>query len=539
MKIHSLFVFSHDRQRRDVAFNVEGLNIITGRSSTGKSALSEIIEYCMGRSTFNVPEGIIRDKVSWFGVIYQFDNDQVMVAKPTPKTGAASCSTAMLRRGSNLLPPEYKELIVNTDDDGVVNTLSSLLGIPENKTEVPLEHSRASFSANIKHTYYYLFQKQGIVANKDQLLYRQNEQQQPQTIRDTLPILLGITSDDRYELEAKLRTARRDLKLNVKLLTEARDYIDTTYNKGIGLLSEAKAVGIIGSSAIAENSDDVISTLRQALKWKPEVIPSEDSGRITELENSITGLRKNRQELERKLDTARQFSKEAVGFTNEADEQRSRLLSIKALPKSPKDSEWQWPFSEPNLGMKTPIAEALLGELQSLEEEMKIVVGERPKLEAYIVEQQEAIRLTSENIRRRELELSAAIAANEAIAEMENRNYAASKVVGRISLFLEGSQSDNDIDRLEKENKRLSLKLEDLERQIGSDDTAERIRSIMNNISSSMTQYIKDFEAEFCQFPFNFDFANLTVVADRPERPVPMHRTGGEKTTWHIICPHF
>lgn len=527
MKIKSLFVFSHDGQRRDVEFNVEGLNIITGRSSTGKSALSEIIEYCMGRSTFNVPEGIIRDKVSWFGVIYQFSCDQVMVAKPTPKLGAASCSIAMLRRGGNLVPPKYEELIVNADDDAVVNTLSSLLGIPENKTEVALEHSRASFSANIKHSYYYLFQKQGIVANKDQLLYRQNEQQQPQTIRDTLPILLGITSDDRYELEAKLRIARRDLKLNVKLLSEARDFINMTYNKGIGLLSEAKTVGIIGPSAIAENADDIISVLQQALKWKPEAILSEDSGRITELENSISDLRKNRQESERKLDTARQFSKEAAGFTSEAGEQRSRLLSIKALPKCSKDGEWQWPFSEPNLGMSTPVAEALLGEIQSLEKEMQIVVGERPKLEAYMIEQQEAIRHVSENIRNLELELSAAIAANEAIAEMENRNYAASKVFGRISLFVEGSRSDNDLDRLENENYRLSLKVEDLERQIGSDDTAERIRSIMNNISSSMTQYIKDFEAEFCEYPFNFDFANLTVVADRPERPVPMHRTGG------------
>ncbi|HHS9796923.1 TPA: hypothetical protein ACTW4K_005259, partial [Klebsiella quasipneumoniae subsp. similipneumoniae] len=62
MKIKSIHVYSHDGQRRDLHFKVNGLNVITGRSSTGKSALSEIIEYCMGRSTFNVPEGIIRDK---------------------------------------------------------------------------------------------------------------------------------------------------------------------------------------------------------------------------------------------------------------------------------------------------------------------------------------------------------------------------------------------------------------------------------------------------------------------------------------------
>ena len=262
MKVQSVVIYSHDGQKRVLQFNVDGLNIITGRSSTGKSALSEIIEYCMGRSTFNVPEGVIRDKVSWFGVIYQFEHDQVLVAKPTPAAGYASCSVAMLRRGNNLTLPKFEELAVNSDDDAVVTTLSSLLGIPENRTNVALEHSRPSYSANIKHSFYYLFQKQGIVANKDQLLYRQNEPNQPQAIRDTLPILLGVSSDDRYELESRLRTARRDLKLNAKLLDEARDFIDTSYNKAISLLSEAKTVGIVRPLGSAEKSDDIFEILR-------------------------------------------------------------------------------------------------------------------------------------------------------------------------------------------------------------------------------------------------------------------------------------
>ena len=181
MKIRSIHIYSHDGQRRDIRFKVDGLNVITGRSSTGKSALSEIIEYCMGRSSFNVPEGIIRDKVSWFAVIYQFEKEQVLIAKPTPPGGGASCSTAMLRRGAQLEVPEFKDLAVNTDDDSIVELLSRLLGIPENRTEVAPEHSRVSYDANVKHTFYYLFQKQGLVANKDQLFYRQNEQFQQAT----------------------------------------------------------------------------------------------------------------------------------------------------------------------------------------------------------------------------------------------------------------------------------------------------------------------------------------------------------------------
>lgn len=90
MKIKSLHIYSHDGRRRDLAFH-DGVNVITGRSSTGKSALSDIIEYCMGRSTFNIPEGIIQERVSWYAILYQFDGEQVLVAKPAPEPGR-NCS---------------------------------------------------------------------------------------------------------------------------------------------------------------------------------------------------------------------------------------------------------------------------------------------------------------------------------------------------------------------------------------------------------------------------------------------------------------
>lgn len=527
MKIHSMYVYSHNGQRRDLLFKIDGLNIITGRSSTGKSALSEIIEYCMGRSTFNVPEGVIRDKVAWFAVIYQFEHEQILVAKPTPDVGCSSGSTAMLRRGNNLIAPNFDELVVNSDDDAVVAILSRLLGIPANKTDVALEHSRVSYDANIKHTHYYLFQKQGIVANKDQLLYRQNEPYQPQAIRDTLPILLGVSSDKRFELEAKLRAAQRDLRLNTKLLEQARDNIDTSYQKGITLLSEAKSVAIVRSEEQPGGGDALIETLRTTLTWKPDSVQQEDDNRISRTEDALVQLRKERREIERKVEAARRFSQKADGFAGEASEQKDRLLSIKALPRNAQTGEWQWPFCEENLGMSSPVAKVLLNELQSLEVEMKAVAGERPKLDAYLLEQQEAIRLLTDEIRNKELELSAAIATNEVIAQMGVRNNAAARVVGRISLFLENFLPNEGLKERESEQKRLKLKVEELERKIGADDTDDRLASILNNISSLMSRYIQAFGAEFSEFPSRFDLSHLTVVFDRPDRPVPMSRTGG------------
>jgi hypothetical protein len=386
MKILSIHIYGHDEQRRDIRFKVDGLNVITGRSSTGKSALSEIIEYCMGRSSFNVPEGVIRDKVAWFAVIYQFEKEQVLVAKPTPPDGGASCSMAMLRRGTQLQTPEFNDLVVITDDDSIVELLSRLLGIPENRTDVALEHSRDSYDANVKHTFYYLFQKQGLVANKDQLFYRQNEQFQPQAIRDTLPILLGISSYDRYELESQLRTAQRDLRINSKRLEQAHYAVDTSFEQAISLYSEARTVGVIGKIDQDPKGNEIIEVLKAALLWKPESIPDYDGSRISHLEEEINKLRQDRRDVQNRIDAARQFAKRAGGYESEAAEQIDRLASIKALPKNPDSGEWQWPFAEQNLAMDSPVAVVLLNELETLDKELRIATGQRPKLEAYLTE---------------------------------------------------------------------------------------------------------------------------------------------------------
>jgi len=527
MKIKTILIYSHDGRCRHLDFKTEGLNVITGRSSTGKSALSEIVEFCMGRSSFNVPEGIIRDRVAWFGVIYQFETDEVLIAKPTPGQGRASSSVAMMRRGMNLEIPPFGELTPNADDDTVVATLSRLLGIPENRTDVALDQSRPSFSANIKHTFYYLFQKQGIVSNKDQLFYRQNEPHQPQAIKDTLPILLGISSDDRFELDAKLRTARRDLKLQEKLIADAKDFIDTLVNKGVSLLSETRAVGIANISIMPSGVNEITELLRTALEWKPQNIPAEDGSRISAIESALSQLREERQGLSRRLEGALQFAKRSEGFSSEAGEQKDRLSSIKALPRDPETGVWQWPFCETNLGMSSPIAQVLIQELESLDAELRLVAGDRPNLDAFIAEQTEGIRVINELIKTREIELASAISANEVIAAMGSRNNAAARVVGRISLFLEGARPNAELETMAKERQRLKLRVEQLEREIAKDDRDERLASVLNNISSLASGYIKKLGAEFSEFPFRLDLNQLTLVADRPDRPVPMFRTGG------------
>ncbi|CDN47166.1 DUF3732 domain-containing protein [Neorhizobium galegae] len=522
MKIKSIHIYSVDGRRRDVAFH-DGLNVITGRSSTGKSALSDIIEYCMGRSTFNVPEGVIRDRVVWFSVIFRFTGEEVLVAKPAPSPGAQSLSMAMVRRGAKLEAPPFPELAVNDSDDGVVALLTHLLGIPENTTEVPLESSRVSFDANVKHSFYYLFQKQGLVTNKEQLFYRQNEPQQPQTIKDTLPILLGVSGRDKFTLESQLRMAQRELRLNTKLLQQAREAIDNSEERAIGLLSEARAVEI----PLGDDETAVIALLRRALNWQPTPIPQDDGTRISSIEGTLLDLRDRRREVQRRIEGAEQFSKRSKGFEVEASEQRDRLNSIKALPVNRATGEWQWPFAQVNLGMEGPIAQILLSELGSLDDELAAVTGERPVLAAYLVEQEKALVEIGDQIRTKEVELSSAIASSEMATALGNRNNAASRVVGRISLFLEGIIPNKELLHLQAEERRLKARIADLEERLGTDDSDARLMSTLSNIGLHMSGYIAALGGEFSEFPARLDMHNLTVVIDRPGRPIYMNRTGG------------
>lgn len=520
MKIKSIHIYSVDGRRRDIVFH-DGLNVITGRSSTGKSALSDIIEYCMGRSTFNVPEGVIQDRVVWFAVIYRFDGEQVLVAKPAPAPGALSLSMAMVRRGAAVEAPAFSELAVNDSDDGVVALLTQLLGIPENTTDVPIESSRVSFDANVKHAFYYLFQKQGIVTNKDQLFYQQNEPQQPQAIKDTLPILLGVSGKDKFTLESQLRYAQRELRLNAKLLQQAREGIDNSEERAIGLLSEARAVEI----SLGDTDAPVAVLLGRALDWKPTSLPEDDGQRISSIESELLDLRERRREVQRRIEGAQQFAKRGDGFQNELSEQRERLRSIKSLPVDKTTGEWQWPFTQPNVD--GPIAKVLLAELESLDAELTAVTGERPALAAYLKDQQKALADIGDQIRSKEVELSSAIASGEMATQLAGRNNAAARVVGRISLFLENLLPNTELLRFEAEERRLKARVADLEERLGSDDSDIRLDSTLSNIAVHMSGYVRDLGGEFGEYPARLDLHNLTVVIDRPGRPVYMNRTGG------------
>jgi hypothetical protein len=179
------------------------------------------------------------------------------------------------------------------------------------------------------------------------------------------------------------------------------------------------------------------------------------------------------------------------------------------------------------MDLSAPLAELLLGELRHLEAELETVASQRPQIEQYIVSQRAQLAELNRRIRNRESELAAAIAINEAIEEEDSRRLAASRVIGRISYFLESLPDDRERRDLQSEYDQLVRKIEDLDRRIDLDGYEDRLASISNTISLWMSEYLKALKPEFWNLPVRLDLKRLTVVFDKIGDTVPMETTGG------------
>src|SRR5258708_30433861 len=82
-QLGGVFLYSHDSRRRDVLFDLNSVNIITGPSGSGKSAICEIIDYCLGASRCHIP-GVVRDATSWAGILLATESTQVFIASRIP-----------------------------------------------------------------------------------------------------------------------------------------------------------------------------------------------------------------------------------------------------------------------------------------------------------------------------------------------------------------------------------------------------------------------------------------------------------------------
>lgn len=524
MQIKAIVLYNQNGEVRRLDFKPGRVNIITGKSGTGKSALLHIVEFCLGKSGFNIPEGRIRDNVAWYAVIYEIDGMTIFVAKPAPAQNALSQSSVYLKIGGLENLPEFSELKTNTNDEAVVNELSRRIGISPN-LNIPEEwQSRNPLEANIKHTHYYLFQEQSLIASERTLFHDQSEPFIPQVIKDTFPYFLGAVRENQLDLELKLRTARRELKLAQRNLHEAEDIVSDTLSRGQSLIAEAQQVGLLPAGKIVTQSGEIIELLSDTKNWHPSQPSPVADNLLPELQSKVQELRLQFRQIKEQITMAESFSREADGYSEEANQQRMRLEAINIINEE--NTVDTCPLCSSILPNDVPGVLEIRRNLHQLTNNLSTVYKEKPRLLEHIHNLNKNLEDTRIEIDINQKKIQSVLAEQSYGDEIRDANTRIAHVAGRISLYLETVQQLDENRDLREIVKQKKMQVEQLEKLINPEESETLKESRLNVISGYMTDWAKFLQLEYQDFRYRFDLQKLTVMVDRPDRPIPMDRMG-------------
>lgn len=326
--IKAIVVYSHAGEQQIVPFRVTGLNIITGKSKTGKSAIIDIVDYCLGRGSYNVAEGTIRKKVSWFGLHIAKDEDEVFIARDNPGPGASTGSKVFFRRGRNLTYPTLDEITKNTTEESLKEFVTRFAGIQENEHR-PTSGTRPPLEADIGHALFLCFQKQNTIASQDQLFHRMNEQFLPQAMKDTLPYFLGAVDENHFRHFGELDELQKKLRLLEAQQAKHVQAVDVSRSRLTRILNEGKKVGLIRQDyqAVDDSVFAFLARVGESAIDQPDLI-SDFGETIARLRDEQSTLQGRLGDLNQDVRAARAFFSDQTEYSREVNEQRSRLKSI-------------------------------------------------------------------------------------------------------------------------------------------------------------------------------------------------------------------
>lgn len=327
--IHEIGVIDQQGIKHPVNFKA-GLNVVTGKSSTGKSALIEIFDYCFGSSENTIPKGVITSSAAIYYVALTV-NEQDMVIARDPDIA----TKAFFRRVDSFTMPKINRDYFNAhyfrplkeftkhlrdfflDIDDVDESLQARVYRGQ-KAPTPSIRSFSSF----------MLQHQNLVANKHALFYRFDEKEKRDQVIEHTKIFLGLVdqkffhlSQEKERLNGEVRRLERQKETN-KRTSEIFKYrvgpVLSQLYASMGFKEEPlsldkvlrhpqdakdKLDSIIVAEKIDHNSDAITQRyvqLKQARNQK--------SAELRQLHRQASSINQHIQEEERFVNNVKQFS---------------------------------------------------------------------------------------------------------------------------------------------------------------------------------------------------------------------------------------
>jgi len=284
---------------RILTFELSKVNVITGNSRTGKSAIIPIIDYCLGSSECLIPIDTIRNSVSWFGAIFVGENRRFLLARKGPDGSKASDEFHVEFDGeitiSNNAPVRNESL------DGIKLYLDSLAGLSFLGQKDQEREERLSF----RDVCHLVFQSQDVVANQSILYYKGHELKYRLKLQTWFPYLFGIKSAEDLVIEKQihdLENKRDELEEECRRQERAANM---QFQKLAGTLNQARQYGLYNGEIPSGGSLSVLIDICKAIVTTPAERPETNSEAFEKAEEELRNIESKRAQLSLEIESIR------------------------------------------------------------------------------------------------------------------------------------------------------------------------------------------------------------------------------------------
>lgn len=305
---------------RRLRFASDGISVITGWSSTGKSAITAIIDYVLGAGKCAIPVGVIRDTAAWYGLTLETAIGPIRLARRRPE-GRQVSDQYWLQQGSDV-DLDIGNPHANASTDRIKLLFDDLSGL----SNLTLDPDKKSFGgrASFRDMVAFSFLPQHIVANPHTLFFKTDSSEHREKLRSVLPLALGIiTNDDlvrRHTLHLLMLEHRRiEAELRIR-----RSGLETWRANATGAFYRAQELGLIAAG-------DPPSNLRSLLERLNDMVENTRSvggatGRTAEATRRLEALRTQEQAASKAVSDTRRRLKRLRSLRSSASAYGSALM---------------------------------------------------------------------------------------------------------------------------------------------------------------------------------------------------------------------
>ncbi|ECC1558924.1 DUF3732 domain-containing protein [Salmonella enterica subsp. salamae] len=516
-----------NHQPRIVEFEPGKVNIISGASKTGKSAVIPIIDYCLCSDKCAIPVGVIRESCSWFGVLIDTAEGPKLLARKEPGNQQGT-SEMYIEEGDGIIIPALapQKNSTMTHVKGILDRLAGLSDLAFEPTGHDNFRSRPSFRDLMA----FIFQPQNIIANPDVLFFKADTTEHREKLKTIFPYVLGAISPLVLQARHELDRVTRQLRRKETELKTRKASGDAWQRESRIWLSLAIEYGLLPvQQAIPDEWPATLKLLKSILKKDIKVSqPSLDSTQyvINELKklrarevNNITQINKIRSqlvELERLNDSSDLYKKgleikrERLSLSTWIREQCTRAETIEPLNEK---------RSYEKIRQLCLALEGIELQLRSYPQVNHSLDKETLHLRSQLHEFTKELASIKQEIRALEKQ-------SEEVRKYNTQGELISRFIGRLEEALRLYQSTDVLTNLINEIKELQLEQNRLSKLVSEKEITRKLDIALDKIQRATGKLLPYLDGEWPDSPVRLIINDLTVKVSRGERDDYLWETG-------------